>query len=58
MLTRRHLLAASAAAAALPPVPAKAEAPKDMLVVGQQLDGILSLDPGEGFEVLAGETII
>lgn len=57
MLTRRHLLAASAAAAALPPVPAKAEAPKDMLVVGQQLDGILSLDPGEGFEVLAGETI-
>ncbi len=57
MLTRRHLMVASAATAALPLIPANAEAPKDMLVVGQQLDGILSLDPGEGFEVLSGETI-
>jgi peptide/nickel transport system substrate-binding protein len=57
MLTRRHLMAASAATATLPLVPANAEAPKDMLVVGQQLDGILSLDPGEGFEVLSGEMI-
>jgi peptide/nickel transport system substrate-binding protein len=57
MLTRRNLLAASAAAAAAPLVPAAAATPKDLLVVGQQLDGIISLDPGETFEVIGKETI-
>jgi peptide/nickel transport system substrate-binding protein len=60
MLTRRHLLAASAAATAAtaaPLAPALAEAPRDMLVVGQQLDSIISLDPGECFEVTSGETV-
>jgi len=57
MLTRRHLLAASATAAAVPFAPAFAATPKDMLVVGQQLDGLISLDPGESFEVIGSETI-
>ncbi len=57
MLTRRHLLAASAATAAAPLSLAHAEAPKTMLVIGQQLDALITLDPGEAFEVIGGETI-
>ena len=57
MLTRRHLLAASAATAAVPVMPAAADTPKDVLVVGQQLDSLISLDPGETFEVSGGEAI-
>jgi peptide/nickel transport system substrate-binding protein len=57
MLTRRHLLAASAATAAAPFAPAFADVPKDMLVVGYQIDGIISLDPGECFEVVGGDAL-
>jgi peptide/nickel transport system substrate-binding protein len=57
MLTRRHLLAASAASAAAPLAPACAEAPKNLLVIGQQLDALISFDPGETFEVVGRETI-
>jgi peptide/nickel transport system substrate-binding protein len=56
MLSRRHLLAASAASAALPLLAAEADVPKTVLVVGQQLDGLISLDPAESFEVIGRDT--
>lgn len=57
MLSRRQLLAASAAAAALPGLPAFAATPRDVLVVGQQLDQLISLDPAECFEVNGREVL-
>ncbi|CAH2599947.1 ABC transporter substrate-binding protein [Rhodovastum atsumiense] len=55
MLTRRSVLAASAATAFVPS--AFAATPKDVLVVGQQLEQLISLDPGETFEVNGGEAV-
>jgi peptide/nickel transport system substrate-binding protein len=57
MLSRRQLLAASAAVAALPALPAAATTPRDILVVGQQLDGLISLDPAECFETIGREVL-
>jgi peptide/nickel transport system substrate-binding protein len=53
-LPRRHLLLASAAGL-LAHAPARAATPADTLVVGQQIDQIISLDPAEAFEVGSGE---
>ena len=52
MLTRRSLLAASAAAPMLPTPWARAEAatPKDVLVMGKQIDDMIALDPAQAYE--------
>lgn len=57
MLSRRELLAASAAVAVLPALPAFAATPREVLVVGQQLDGLISLDPAECFETIGREVL-
>jgi peptide/nickel transport system substrate-binding protein len=56
MLTRRRLLAASAASA-VPLVSAAADTPRDVVVIGKQIDDIISLDPGEVFELYGGEVV-
>ncbi|HEX3348936.1 MAG TPA: ABC transporter substrate-binding protein [Acetobacteraceae bacterium] len=55
MLTRRHLLAVSAAAPALHLSPGRADTPRDAIVMGSQIDDIISLDPHESFEFSGNE---
>ena len=55
MLNRRTLLAASAVAPAIRISRAAAETPKDTIVMGKQIDDILSLDPHESFEFSGNE---
>ncbi|EHL96090.1 Tat pathway signal sequence domain protein [Acetobacteraceae bacterium AT-5844] len=59
MLSRRSLLLASSAAAALPGVlaaaPARAATPPGVIVFSRQIDDIISLDPHEAFEYSASE---
>ncbi|WP_159992912.1 ABC transporter substrate-binding protein [Roseomonas sp. 18066] len=57
MLTRRSLLLASAAAAALPATlsPAMAQTPPGVLVFAKQIDDIITVDPHEAFEYTASE---
>ncbi len=56
MLTRRTLLASTAAIAAAPAVtPAFAATPKDVVVMAKQIDDIISLDPQESFEFSGNE---
>lgn len=55
MLTRRALLATTAAIAAAPAVPAFAATPKDVIVMAKQIDDIISLDPQESFEFSGNE---
>jgi peptide/nickel transport system substrate-binding protein len=59
MLTRRSLLLASSAAAALPgallATPAAAQTPPGVVVFARQIDDIISLDPHEAFEYAASE---
>ena len=59
-LTRRMLLALAALAAgglALGQGPARAETPPNMLVLGQRIDDIITLDPAEVFEFSAAEVM-
>jgi peptide/nickel transport system substrate-binding protein len=55
MLSRRTLLATSAASPLLLSTSAFAETPKDVIVVGMAIDDIVSLDPAEAFEFSGGE---
>lgn len=58
MLTRREMLAASAAAplaAALTPAPARAASPAGVLVMAKQIDDIISFDPAESYEFTDNE---
>jgi peptide/nickel transport system substrate-binding protein len=59
MLTRRSLLLASGAAAALPVTlaagPAAAQTPPGVLVMALQIDDLISFDPQEAFEYAATE---
>ena len=50
MLTRRSLLAASAAAPILPALRAEAATPKDVLVMGKTIDDMIALDPAQAYE--------
>ncbi|MCW3476044.1 ABC transporter substrate-binding protein [Limobrevibacterium gyesilva] len=54
MLTRRSLLVASTATPFFS-YAALAETPKDIIVIGKQIDDIISLDPQEAFEFTGGE---
>ena len=47
MLTRRSLLAASAAAPLLSALRAEAATPKDVLVMGKTIDDMIALDPAQ-----------
>ena len=54
MLTRRSLLAASAAAPALSYVggeSAEAATPKDVVVMGKTIDDMIALDPAQAYRV-------
>lgn len=55
MLSRRSLLAATAASPLMFHIEAFAETPKDVVVVGMSIDDIVSLDPAEAFEFTGGE---
>ena len=57
MLTRRNLLAASAATVAAPAVltGAHAATPKGVAVMAKQIDDIVSFDPAESYEFTNGE---
>ena len=57
MLTRRTLLASSAASVAAPAVLTKARAatPKGVAVMAKQIDDIVSFDPAESYEFTNGE---
>ncbi len=55
MLNRRRLLAAAALAPVIRIGRAAAETPKDTIVMGKQIDDILSLDPHESFEFSGNE---
>jgi len=58
MLTRRTLLAASAATPAVPlmaATEAAAATPKDVLVMGKQLDDMIALDPAQAYEFTDNE---
>ena len=57
MLTRRTLLAASAATVAAPAVltGAHAATPKGVAVMAKQIDDIVSFDPAESYEFTNGE---
>jgi len=60
LLTRRLMMgiaALAAAAVALPGAPARAETPANMLVLGQRIDDIITLDPAEVFEFSAAEIV-
>jgi peptide/nickel transport system substrate-binding protein len=50
MLTRRSLLAASAAAPMLSALRAEAATPKDVLVMGKTIDDMIALDPAQAYE--------
>jgi peptide/nickel transport system substrate-binding protein len=54
MLTRRTLLGAAAATPFLS-YDALADTPKDVMVLGMQIDDLISLDPGEAFEFTGAE---
>src|SRR6201996_6374807 len=59
-ITRRLLLAGTAAGAAVVPFAgwqrvADAAVPKDTAVFAKQIDDIISLDPGESYEISGGE---
>ncbi len=54
MLTRRATLAAAASVPFLS-YDAFADTPKDVLVMGMQIDDAVSMDPGEAFEFTGGE---
>lgn len=53
MLTRRTLLATTAAP--LLWTPARAETPRDTIIMAQQIDDLISLDPQESFEFSGNE---
>lgn len=57
MLTRRHLLGTAGAVAASPllSLPASAQSPKDTIVVGMAIGDMITLDPGESFEISGSE---
>ncbi len=57
MLTRRNLLAASAATVAAPAVltGAHAATPKGVAVMAKQIDDIVSFDPAESYEFTNNE---
>ena len=57
MLTRRTLLASSAATVAAPAVLTRAHAatPKGVAVMAKQIDDIVSFDPAESYEFTNGE---
>lgn len=57
MLTRRHLLGTACAAATMLylAVPAFAQSPKDTIVIAKAIDDIITLDPGESFEISGSE---
>jgi peptide/nickel transport system substrate-binding protein len=57
MLTRRNLLASSAATVAAPAVlsQARAATPKGVAVMAKQIDDIVSFDPAESYEFTNGE---
>jgi peptide/nickel transport system substrate-binding protein len=58
MLTRRSLLAASAASPVLPYVGgmrAEAATPKDVVVMGKQIDDMIALDPAQAYEFTDNE---
>jgi peptide/nickel transport system substrate-binding protein len=50
MLTRRSLLAASAAAPIMSGLRAQAATPKDVLVMGKTIDDMIALDPAQAYE--------
>jgi peptide/nickel transport system substrate-binding protein len=58
-MPRRAVLALSVAAAcaAALPLPLYAATPKDTLVMAMAIDDIITLDPGEAFELSAGEIL-
>ena len=57
MLTRRTLLASSAATVAAPAIltEARAATPKGVAVMAKQIDDIVSFDPAESYEFTNGE---
>src|SRR6476661_7538309 len=57
MLTRRSLLASSAATVAAPAilVESRAATPKGVAVMAKQMDDIVSFDPAESYEFTNGE---
>jgi len=59
LMPRRAVLALSVAAAcaAALPLPLYAATPKDTLVMAMAIDDIITLDPGEAFELSAGEIL-
>lgn len=58
-MTRHFRNALMAAALAMPllSIPALAETPADVLVVAQNIDDIVSIDPGEAYEFSSGEYV-
>jgi len=50
MLTRRSLLATSAAAPLLSAVRTEAATPKDVLVMGKTIDDMIAMDPAQAYE--------
>ena len=50
MLTRRALLAASAAVPTLSTFAAEAATPKDVLVMGKTIDDMIAMDPAQAYE--------
>jgi peptide/nickel transport system substrate-binding protein len=58
MLTRRSLLAAAATSSTLSysaATPAEAATPKDVLVMGKQIDDMIALDPAQAYEFTDNE---
>lgn len=55
--TRREIGAAALSLAATAALPARAATPKDTLVVAMAFDDIITLDPGESFELSTGELL-
>lgn len=57
MLTRRRLLGTAGAVATSPLIslPAFAQAPKDAIVIGMSISDMITLDPGESFEISGSE---
>ncbi len=57
MLTRRHLLGtvSAVAIAFTASFPAAAQSPKDTIVIGMSIGDMITLDPGESFEISGSE---
>jgi peptide/nickel transport system substrate-binding protein len=55
MLTRRSLLAASTASSFSAAVAAAAATPKDIVVMGKQIDDMIALDPAQAYEFTDNE---